>query len=794
MEIDYMMRKILYQKWICALALVLISFPLFSQNPNSDTGSSPKLFQVTTAETRPGDAVLIRGEYLDKISGIQVCRLTDDNVDKLLPNYVPLPKEDALPDQDGTDRKVTALMDKKASEVNMLQKNVQSVKFIVPKTLTEGIFCVRLLSANNQLSDFYLNVPKVNWAISEEGLKAVTGDYLRIQGKNLLRKGATGQVVLISENRKETVRVKVAKAFDDYSVSVNIPNNVPVGKYHLYYHNGFGGKTAWSEPLKIEIVNKSTNVWDKRTFNVKDFGAKGDGINNETAAFRAALDAAEQNGGGTVYVPRGRYMLTGDIILPPYTMLKGESKELTQIFWNPLNWDTGELPRSLISGTHHFAVKDLHLWASRAWGFIMLNGPVEEQGHITLENLIVRQTALLSGMVYQVKANRDVVDAELNSKWTQTGIILRGENIKVRNCDFNSSGMYTFFAASGFIQNCKFERNGTGVNQPYMLVHPKGLIFEDCYKHPDGYGYAASIDESRNMYEARNVVPFNYTNDREVMTLDGGSGAYTGAIQKISGKTLTLPKGAQMNQWTPNKWNGGGVFIIEGKGTGQYRRIASHTMDVIELDQPFLVDPDASSVISITTVRKNLFFINNEATDCGAYQFYGSAQNGVVSGLKMRRTNGLISRGSLLYRGKQPNWYIDLVNCEFREGNYSHWFGIDDRGHSGFQNINLIGTGGAGLNIGTLIRRNKLYDFTYIRTSPGANANAVTDVIIEDNSITTAKRGIFLGGMASHTSNVLIHNNHYRDVDKQVEINTGLNPASNLILEDGVTPVVDSEK
>ncbi len=32
----------------------------------------PKLFQVTTAETRPNDAVLIRGEYLDKIKSIKV--------------------------------------------------------------------------------------------------------------------------------------------------------------------------------------------------------------------------------------------------------------------------------------------------------------------------------------------------------------------------------------------------------------------------------------------------------------------------------------------------------------------------------------------------------------------------------------------------------------------------------------------------------------------------------------------------------------------------------------------------
>jgi hypothetical protein len=155
----------------------------------------------------------------------------------------------------------------------------------------------------------------------------------------------------------------------------------------------------------------------------------------------------------------------------------------------------------------------------------------------------------------------------------------------------------------------------------------------------------------------------------------------------------------------------------------------------------------------------------------------------------MNRCNGIVGRGSLLYHGKQPNWYIDIVNCEFKEGNYSHWWGIDDRGHSGYQNINLIGAGGSGLNIGTLIRRNKLADYSYVRTSPGANANGVTDVIIEDNSFNIAKTAIFLGGMATHTSNVLIHNNHYREVDKQVEVNKGLPPSSYQVLDDGIIPV-----
>lgn len=781
-----MIKKNIIRGFVCLFSLIG-TFSLASGNQSVRSAkNTPQLFRVTTAETRPGDAVLIRGEYLDKLRGIKVCRLNDDLVDQELPGYVPLPREDAPIDMHGTERKVEAWMSGTAISVDLLQQNSQSVKFIVPGTLSEGVFSVQLIGEGNKpVAGFYLNVPKAIWAISEEGLKATAGEYLRIQGKNLSREGVSGQVVLISVDGKTVARTKIDQAFDDYSVSVTIPGNIPVGAYNLYYHNGRGGKTAWSEPLKIEVVTPSASMYDKKIFNVKDFGAMGDGVNNETAAFREALDAAEKNGGGTVFVPRGRYMLTGGLILGPNTMLKGESKELTQIFWNPLNWDTNELPSSLISGTHHFAVKDLVLWATRAWGIIMQHGPVSEHHDVTLENLIVRQSAQIGGMVYQEKANRDKVEAELNSRWNKTGIVLRGENLKVRNCDFNSAGMYTFFAVSGFIQHCSFTRRGTGVNQPYMAVHPKGLIFEDCCKQGDGFGYAASIDESRNLYEARNVVPFDYTNDREAMTLDGGSGGYAGNIKSASGKVITLPDGADTYQWFPNKWVGGGLYIISGKGAGQFRRITSHTVSTIELDYPFLVEPDKTSVISITTIRNHLFFVNNEVIDAGAYQLYGSAQDCVIAGLRMRRCSGIVSRGSLLYHGNQPNWYIDIVNCDLREGNYSHWFGIDDRGHSGAQNINLIGTGGSGMNIGALLRRNTLGEFSYIRTSPGASPGAVTDVIIEDNSFSVAKEAIRLGGSASHTSNVLIHNNHYRGVEKQVSLNNGLDPSGCLILNDG---------
>lgn len=754
---------------------------------------SPRLFQVTTAETRPGEAVLVRGEDLDLVREIDICRLPDEAVDQGGPSYVPLPKEDALYEQGGTAEKVVGLQTGGIVTVDRLMQNRQSVKFIVPADWQEGVYSVRLAGKGGDAPVFYINEPKVNWAVSEQGQVAVTGGYLRIQGKNLRREGVKGQVALVPEAMgggrdahasDRIIHIPVAKIFDDYSVSVDIPVGTPTGGYYLYYHNGRGGRTAWSEPLRIDVVAARPEKWEAHTYNVQDFGAKGDGEANETAAFRAALDAAARGGGGIVHVPRGRYMLTGGLIIPPYTLLKGESKALTQLFWNPLHWDTGEMPPSLITGTHDFGVEDLVMWASRAWGVIMQDGPVEQQGHVTLQNLIVRQSGQLSGMVYQVKANRDIVDSEFNSKWTRTGIILRGDGLKVRDCDFNLAGMYTFFAAGGFIQRCRFERNGTGTNQPYMLVHPKGLIFEDCYKHPDGYGYAASIDESHDLYEARNVIPFNYVNDRECMTLDGGSGAYAGHIGNIWEKVLTLPVGAKTNRFMPERWKGGGVFIVEGRGTGQYRRIVHHTADMIELDQPFLVDPDSTSVISITTVRKNLFFVDNDVTDAGAYQFYGSAQNCVIAGLKMRRCNGIVCRGSVLYGGHQPNWYIDIVGCQLREGNYSHWFGTEDRGHSGNTNINLIGSGGSGLNIGTLLRRNVLSDFSYMRTSPGASPDAVTDVIIEGNSFTLAKGAIRLGGSARQSSYILVHRNQYTDVDVPVDTG-GLDPSGILVLDDG---------
>src|SRR5438552_13038602 len=49
-------------------------------------------------------------------------------------------------------------------------------------------------------------------------------------------------------------------------------------------------------------------------YNVRDYGAMGDGVHNDTASIQAAIDACDNAGGGTVFFPTGHYNETGLVV------------------------------------------------------------------------------------------------------------------------------------------------------------------------------------------------------------------------------------------------------------------------------------------------------------------------------------------------------------------------------------------------------------------------------------------------------------------------------------------------
>src|SRR5262245_40581355 len=48
-------------------------------------------------------------------------------------------------------------------------------------------------------------------------------------------------------------------------------------------------------------------------FNVKDYGAVGDGVTDDRLAIQAAVDACNAAGGGEVYIPDGVYIVSGQL-------------------------------------------------------------------------------------------------------------------------------------------------------------------------------------------------------------------------------------------------------------------------------------------------------------------------------------------------------------------------------------------------------------------------------------------------------------------------------------------------
>ena len=59
--------------------------------------------------------------------------------------------------------------------------------------------------------------------------------------------------------------------------------------------------------------------------NIKDFGAVGDGTNDDTAAIQKALN--QSKGKGRINIPEGTFIVSETIIIPSNTHLSGEGKD-----------------------------------------------------------------------------------------------------------------------------------------------------------------------------------------------------------------------------------------------------------------------------------------------------------------------------------------------------------------------------------------------------------------------------------------------------------------------------------
>ncbi|WP_040261690.1 putative Ig domain-containing protein [Pseudomonas massiliensis] len=109
-------------------------------------------------------------------------------------------------------------------------------------------------------------------------------------------------------------------------------------------------------------------------FNVKDFGAVGDGVTDDTAAMQAAIDAAAAAGGGTVFVPSGTYIVSageepsdGCLMLKSNVYMEGEGagKTTVKVADGSDTKITGVIRSAYGEETHDFGLSNLTIDGNR---------------------------------------------------------------------------------------------------------------------------------------------------------------------------------------------------------------------------------------------------------------------------------------------------------------------------------------------------------------------------------------------------------------------------------------------
>jgi len=88
------------------------------------------------------------------------------------------------------------------------------------------------------------------------------------------------------------------------------------------------GLAGAQERIRYYPPASSTNV--QTIYNVKTYGATGNGTTDDSAAIQAALTAVATNIGGVVYLPAGTYKVATSLTVKSYTTIRGEKVTSSQ--------------------------------------------------------------------------------------------------------------------------------------------------------------------------------------------------------------------------------------------------------------------------------------------------------------------------------------------------------------------------------------------------------------------------------------------------------------------------------
>jgi hypothetical protein len=495
----------------------------------------------------------------------------------------------------------------------------------------------------------------------------------------------------------------------DHRVEFVLPEDIEPGPYDAWYHNGSGGKYGWSRPLGLEILesrdliqhaaaawNRSGVQADSETLSDLDVEripqALCDGITDATEKLQQAIDAAAEGGGGIVLLPPGTCGVTNTIHLQPGVILRGAGRgatTLTVAFGKRLVRTDRESGDALVRIRTEAGISDMELRGGPGVDKLVLvrNYP-EVASHVFFNRVdfdYAGRAAVLEDGQYRGQTH---------------GVDVHGpvRHFTMWRCKVAAPGPLSIYGGRQKARYCRiignhFEVTGrhrtgcVGMKSVYDSMIEGNTFAGGNRAMLMGYG------SSRNwVFENRVTGTTRSPNGHEVFMSEFGGTARMGeqvwfgtpvtvearrtSFTQDLEKDLKLAYGATAAEVNDVPYESY-LYVAEGRGLGQYRRIEAIEARSVVTERPWNVVPDSTTrlVVFFGPVR-NMWVDNVTGPGDGISQFlWGGGIENIVDGHFMWGEGGLSihsrahcvdSRGQVEAYGVLA--FNQVLNCRVKGG------------------------------------------------------------------------------------------------------------------------------
>ena len=492
----------------------------------------------------------------------------------------------------------------------------------IPADFAKGLYAVWVDNNGVMSPPVMINQARINQV---EFPEVDPGRRFRLFGRNLKLDGFTPSVWFVDASGTRLEGSIVGG--DAYAYKVKAPAGALAGgTYKIHFRNGAGGdwgETIAADPLPVRAGGDDpftlggpwagdcpavpASVYDIKSDPRLTLWAKGDGTTDDAAAIQNAIDVASAAGGGVVHFPNGSYNIVTfrdniGLVMKSNVVLRGQSRNGTVLKFTPtaparlkatmIQWGrdakvTGLFRLTVLNNsTHELYTDDYDMSGSVSKVFVKdvtidLNkwGPVvsfEESTRVLLDNVMI------------ANPNRQGSTLQLS----QPGSTLRTSHYAiVRGSTFPNVMRRLLGGVSMIMENNVVSYNGdyqaeldeqtefSAGEQNSLELRDKTVLLNNTFNH---VGTAPFVSRNDGETILNQMSPLN---DANVLQYDTGT---------ATAGTPTMLTDAGKN-WSSLNWAGFVVAIIDGPGTGQWRKIVSSTANSVTVNAPWSVAPTSGS-------------------------------------------------------------------------------------------------------------------------------------------------------------------------------------------------------